>query len=180
MIKIISVILLAALLMTVTSCGSTGDATEQSQSYQSISTSGATESQAQESSPETETAADNAVVKDTYEIETPYCVLKYPVKWQDKVTCEVSEAGDAYYIAFYATLDSNKVPLYTLVIGSTYDGYYLGTLETDLGTKIICVRDHSAEHGIALSDLAEREYTEMCYDINVIIDNLVKDYGLEV
>lgn len=102
-------------------------------------------------------AAGEAIVKessDVFAIETPVTTLYYPVKWQDKVTVEVTDAKVSF------TYGNER--LFDLVFAETENGFLLGTYEN---TPIYVV-DY---------EVTSDEAAAMQEDVNVILQHLIED-----
>ena len=89
----------------------------------------------------------------TFEIETPVVTLKYPAKWKDKVTYDITDKGVMF------SSGGKKVFDLMFVEG---DGYLLGTYND---TPIYVV-DYP---------VTEKDMIDMQADINVILKNLRED-----
>ena len=99
--------------------------------------------------------------RETYDIETDVVTLKYPAKWKDKVTVDVSGDGVRFY--------SNDVELFDFLFGEGADGQLIGTYN---GTPISIVL-HEIDTGF--EDEVYQELLAMQEDSNVILDYLEKD-----
>lgn len=102
---------------------------------------------------------------EVYEIKTSIGTLKYPKKWQKKVTTK--ESGDT--VAFY----SDDVKIFELQLGGK-DGFSAGKLN---GKDLRIVTYEFDE-----KKLGQQRFDELCAmqdDLNVILDNLKKtgDYS---
>ncbi len=172
--KRLLVLLLCAVMLTSISCGKDTADTE-GLSYSPIDTSAITESTQAE-----ETYEFFKSDEDTFDISTPFCTLKYPVKWQNFVSVETTSGDFAYYVTFNAYLESYTLPLFTLAFGDCDDGYLVGTLESGSDSRDVYVIDHSSEPHAVLSDEAEFSYMEMCEDVNVVISKLIYDSGMVI
>lgn len=112
------------------------------------------------------------------EVVTPYCVLKYPIKWSDSVVTKVNEGEGLYSVSYSAKLSEVQVPLFTIDIGEGSQGFELGTIETKDGVKTVYMLDRSNEYEGILSEADESVFLEMCEDVNVIISSLVYEYDM--
>ncbi len=104
-----------------------------------------------------------------YEIKTKYCILKYPEKFKDKVKVDI-DTKNVYTVKF----SLGGVKLFDLCFnGGTGD--LLGTIKGEDGNTEIraTVYDLDKKAG-NYSELREAQGS-----LNVIIDNLKKDYKLE-
>ena len=110
----------------------------------------------------TDTSAEITVYK------TKYCDLKYPMKWADQVKVEIDEGG-AYTVKF-ALRDGT--PIFDLIFdGQT--GLLLGTLTGDNTNTVIRFVDYPMEE----TDSRYNTFCAMAEDVNVIIENLTRDYS---
>ena len=89
----------------------------------------------------------------TYDIETPVVTLKYAKRWEDKVKTDVSDDTVKF--------SCDGTPLFDIVFKDG-EGYLLGTYKD----TPVCVVYHEVE---------KEEYLEMIDDVNVILQNLMKD-----
>ena len=112
-----------------------------------------------------------------YTIETKYVNLSYPEKWQDKVRYETNDYY-TYTVSFYGYAGALELPLFDLIFGES-DEPMLGTLTKDSETIPVHIRNYDVEnYGISEEDY--EEWVAMCEDINVIIAELVSDYGFQI
>ena len=105
--------------------------------------------------------------EEVFVIKTAYADLKFPAKWQDKVTYEVGDDSVSF--------SSGDVRIFDILFNGG-DGYVLGTIIGEKENVVVKVADY-------LFDSDAENYDELCAmqeDINVIIDHLVKDYDFEV
>lgn len=125
---------------------------------------GATNTEAQKA--ETVAATDAPVV--TYDINTDFVTLKYPEEYKDKVDVQI-DGSDVYTAKF----SCGDVPLFDLTFNGE-EGNFLGTIVGDDGEKTV-VRVISYD-----IDKEAENYNDliaMAGSVNVIIDNLSKDYN---
>lgn len=100
--------------------------------------------------------------------KTKYCDLKYPTRWANKVKVEIDESG-AYTVKFAM---NDGTPVFDLVFaGQT--GLILGTLEGKDANTVL----HFVDYPMDENDSRYNEFCTMAEDINVIIENLVRDYS---
>ena len=50
-------------------------------------------------------------------VETPYCTLAYPGKWNTQVRAEQIDSGDGYTVNFYGTSQDKEVMLFSVLFG---------------------------------------------------------------
>ena len=152
--RLIVLIAAVCVCLPLVACGKGGDgggtpaapAVAQSESLTAAATDPATE------------AATETPTEGDFSIATPYAVLKYPAKWQNKVTVDVT----AEKISFTA----DGAPVFDLLINSD-EGEVLGTLIGDDESVVISVVEY---------DTTDEEFAQMIDDINVIQRNLMADY----
>ena len=112
-----------------------------------------------------------------YEIDTKYCELYYPVKWEDQITVSIDEES-TYAVEFTAVMDEKEVPLFDLLFGGN-EGYKLGTLTSDNQKVDIFIINYDFNQ----DDFDEEEYLAlcgMCEDVNVIISKLIESGNFEL
>ena len=110
--------------------------------------------------------------KDVFEIETAYCTLKFPEKWQDAVEVTVNEGENT--VVGFAAKDSG-IKLFDIIMGDG-DGDMLGTLQTENGSIAVKVVSYSFDSTLP-------DYETLCAiteDINVIINRLASEYSFSV
>lgn len=176
--KLIALLLISIIAVSTVSCGGNAE-TEETTTSTPVETPGATETET-ETETEAETYEFFRTDEETFDIYTPYCMLKYPVKWKDTVSTEVYESEGTYSVKFYAVLEWNTIPLFTVTFGQSESGYLLGTLDTEGSVYEVYLTDHSEELPEWLSEANELTYYEMCEDVNVVISKLVYDYGMKM
>ena len=69
-------------------------------------------------------------VMDGTAVNTPYCVLRIPEEWVDRITVQITEEEWNTSVAFYGTLNGEKILLYTIHFGGAA-GDPVGTWLTD-------------------------------------------------
>lgn len=115
---------------------------------------------------------------ETFEIETPYAKLKYPVKWKDKCVVDKAE-GDPYTVTVSGIVDDKNVKLFDVVFGTApKNGYLLGTMTSDGKEVQVSIVDYSKDYA---ADYSPEEYPDlytMAEDVNEIISGLVYDYNM--
>ena len=141
-------LVLAGCLMCAVLCACTGN------------NNGAT---ADESTATPDETVDESV--EVYGIETKYCTLKYPKKWEGKVTVTIVDT-DGYTVKFARGED----PLFDLLFNSDR-GDVLGTIRGNENT-VVSVINYDA-------DPKSKDYkllTEMHGGLDAILDHLSQDY----
>ncbi len=100
--------------------------------------------------------------------KTKYCDLKYPIRWADTVKAEIDESS-AYTVKFAM---NDGTPIFDLIFdGQT--GFVLGTLVGDDANTVI----HFVDYPMDENDSRYNEFCTMAEDVNVIIENLIRDYS---
>ena len=100
--------------------------------------------------------------------KTKYCDLKYPSQWADAVQVVIDESA-AYTVTFAM---NDGTPIFDLIFNG-YTGYVLGTLLGEAENTIVRMNDHTMDK----SDSRYEEFCAMVEDVNVILENLGKDYS---
>lgn len=101
---------------------------------------------------------------ETYIIDFAGLQLKYPVKWRESVSVTVTDNK--------ASFACGEVPLFDLLANSD-EGYVLGTVCGEEYT-VLSIQSYDIENTDNVDLYAMEE------DVNVIIDNLIKDYDFVV
>ncbi len=112
--------------------------------------------------------------EETFPIETPFAVLRYPTRWQEAVLTSCEDGR----VLFSAAVSSGPVSLFELRFG-VEGGYLLGYLDTEEGALPVYIESFS--FGADL--LSEEEYERCCAmseDVNVLISHLIDEYGLSM
>ena len=117
---------------------------------------------------------------DKFEIVTPYAILQYPKKWEDRVVVEQTQ-GDWYTVAFYAISEGGNIRVFDVVFGESPDVTFpLGTFESLQGEVEVSIVDYSGEAVEQAPEELVSDIYEMSEDMNEVISGLVYNYGLEV
>ena len=111
--------------------------------------------------------------RETYLIETEYCNLEYPSKWENQITVN-KEKLNGTIIEFYI----DDVHLFDICFDNE-DAYPIGKIK---------IKEQFIEIGVNSYDIQEDEFTEEEYeelcmmqeDLNVILTKLVEDYSMEI
>lgn len=110
--------------------------------------------------------APTEAVRNNYEIKTKIATLKYPEQWKEIVKVEAQDS-EPYTVTFSAY----DVKVFELFFNGT-QGDLLGTLITDDGQYLVTTSmvkvSESSEH--------YEDYRNIQEDVNVILENLGKDY----
>ena len=104
-----------------------------------------------------------------FTIETEYADLRYPSKWEDKV--KVDTLDDNLHTVRVSS-DSKSIFDITFTDGNTM----LGTLTTDDGPVNVYVLFYELDK----KDKNYEDYAAMQDDVNVITENLAKDYDFSI
>lgn len=118
--------------------------------------------------------------EDTFKIDTEYCSLHYPVKWEEYTDVEI--LTEPYYsVVFNAILDdSNKIPVFEIVFGDNNIGVLLGTVNIENENVNIYLVDNSDNWPSELSDSEKERLNMMSEDVNVLISKLVYENQMVV
>lgn len=117
---------------------------------------------AQTAAEEQQPPASQEEIVDTFEISTPYAILKYPQKWKDQVTVDISTEKVSF--------SSSGTPLFDLRFNCD-DGYVLGTIIGEEENTVFSITDYSVEN---------EELAGMQEDVNIILQHLMSDYDFAV
>lgn len=107
--------------------------------------------------------------KDLITIETEYVDLRYPSKWEDKIKTDILD-NSVYTVRFNS--DGKNIFDITFNKGDTM----LGTLKTDDGDVSVYVRYYELDK----NDKNYQDYAAMQDDVNIITENLAKDYDFSI
>ncbi len=122
---------------------------------------------------------DELRTEDGFGIETPYCTIYFPTKWQEQVTVDKQE-GDVYTLQFSGTVEGKDAQhLFDLQFGGT-EGFALGTITTADGNEVT-ISAVFAEDTMNESWTEEEKLTiyAMQEDINYIIAKLEETEGFK-
>lgn len=106
-------------------------------------------------------------------IQTPYCDLKYPAKWDGAVTTNSETDDGITFIQFVGEVNGNKSILFEIYFGEI-DAVQIGTLKTPNGVAVPVSYDFFPLKTDGWSQEDADTLCAMQEDINVIIDNLKK------
>lgn len=109
--------------------------------------------------------------EDVFKIETKYCDLYYPSKWENYVNVDIAEEEN-YTVSFSYKTDYETIPLFDLVFGKS-DAYKLGTLTFE--TEQIDV--YIINYEILEQNYSQNVYLDLCAmieDVNVVISKLIE------
>lgn len=104
-----------------------------------------------------------------FTIETKYADLRYPSKWEDKVKVDILD--DSIDTVRFSSGGKNVFDI-SFTDGDTI----LGTLKTDEGTVDVYVLFYELDK----KDKYYEDYAAMQDDVNVITENLAKDYDFSI
>lgn len=115
---------------------------------------------------------------ETFEIETPYAKLKYPVKWKDECVVETTE-GDPYIVAVSAKSGDESIKVFDIAFGAApKNGNLLGTMNSDGKEVTVSIVDYSEAFADKYSAEESSRLYAMAEDVNEIISGLVYEYNL--
>lgn len=113
-----------------------------------------------------------------FEIETPFCNLYYPEKWEEQITTKCVEKNGGYVVSFNTKLDGKDTKVFDIAIGGK-KGTLIGSFEKDDQEIKVYVIEHIDD--INVFDEDQRMIVGgMMEDINVIISKLIEEYDLEI
>lgn len=123
-----------------------------------------------------ETAPESSIVNMT-SIKTPYCTLRYPVRWKDYLVTEQTENQETgvYSVAFYCQVESKeKCLLFTVLFGGD-EGDQLGAIVQDGGEFV------TVNLLVAKPDLTgwPEEDTQILYSMQEAINDLIAELPLQ-
>lgn len=96
------------------------------------------DSSSQEKQPAVEEIVPESSVVNTLSVKTPYCTLRFPVRWKDYLVTEQTENEETgvYSVLFYGKVaDKEKCLLFSILFGGD-EGDQLGVIVTDSGEYI--------------------------------------------
>lgn len=106
-------------------------------------------------------------------IDTPYCKLYYPKKWEDSLKVN-KKTDEPYTVEFYATIEKSDFHLFDFIFNGT-DGVLIGELTTDDGSA---VKVNVNSYELEIDKLSEDEISNlylMQEDINYILQKLIAE-----
>lgn len=107
-----------------------------------------------------------------FEVETPYCMLTYPMTWQHYVMIEQEQTEAGCAVAFYCILDGkDPLRLFDVRFGGT-EGDPVGQLQTGEGPVDVFFKTYSVLEQPDLSEDDKEVLLAMLEDINVIYTGL--------
>ena len=66
------------------------------------------------------------------EVETPYCVLRYPGEWEGRISVEQYPFDVGMSVMFFGSIDGVKIELYSVHFGGT-EGIPVGSIQSPEG-----------------------------------------------
>ncbi|MEE0913358.1 MAG: hypothetical protein U0L76_02080 [Ruminococcus sp.] len=109
-----------------------------------------------------------------FSIETPYCELYYPKKWENSVEIK-KNSEEPYTVEFYATInDKSDLHLFDFIFNSA-DGVLIGELTTDDGNSIKVSVESYELNTDKLSDDEISTFYLMQEDINYTLQKLISE-----
>lgn len=110
-------------------------------------------------------------------IDTPYCKLYYPKKWEDSLKVK-KKTDEPYTVEFYATIEKSDFHLFDFIFNGT-DGVLIGELTTDDGNAVkVNVNSYELEID-KLSDDEKSNLYLMQEDINYTLQKLLTEDNFE-
>lgn len=142
--------------------------------------------QQEETAPQqTETLPDQAQTAETEEmdtsadpyVETPYCRLYYPKKWEGALRADTLQTQTDYQVAFLGSVGGNEEWLFTVYFGEVNEyAFSVGTVTTESGETV----NVSAELSDFMPDDTWRQedidtMCEMQESLNYLLERLKED-----
>ncbi|MDY3238800.1 MAG: hypothetical protein SOW80_01610 [Anaerovoracaceae bacterium] len=112
-----------------------------------------------------------------YEIETKYCQICYPQKWENEVDIVISEESP-YTVHFSTAIGEKEVKLFDIIFDEE-DGFKIGMLQSDKEIHDLYIVNYDFKR----ENFSEEDYfklCEMCDDVNVIISKLLESNNFEL
>lgn len=118
--------------------------------------------------------------EDTFTVDTKYCPLHYPTKWEEYTDVEI--LTEPYYsVSFNAILDdSSKIPVFEVVFGDNKTGVLLGTINFENENINIYLIDNSDNWPSDLNSNETERLNMMSEDVNIMISKLVYESQMSV
>lgn len=144
-------------------------------------TSGIEEPMTTETESETESENDSAILNGSdvpdgiFEVETPYCMLTYPMTWQYNLAIEQENIENGHIVSFYAVIEGREnLRVFDVIFGGNDDiqGDLVGQLETGSGEIPVSFKTYSIYENENLSYDESEMLLAMIEDINVIYSGL--------
>ena len=151
--RLLLLVLALVMLFSLAACDS-GSGGESESEDETTAASGAEGSQVEATEPDVS----------TYTIKAGGLELKYPEKWKDKVTVDVTDDKAAF--------TCGKVNLFDILFNSE-EGTVLGTVKKDDEYIVLTVVDYELKK-------ADTDLAEMQTDLNVILNFLEADYDFTI
>ena len=116
--------------------------------------------------------------EDAFVINTDYCDLYYPLKWEESVYTEIV-TSEVYTVQFYGKLENKEDQhLFDIIFGNA-DGTLLGKVEND-GEKIpVYLKGIEFEADDSWSEEEKITIMTMQEDVNYVIGMLQKEAGFK-
>lgn len=108
--------------------------------------------------------------RNVFTIETDFCNLSYPHKWEKSINYEIHNYGDGYTVGF----SSEGNNLFDLIF-NVEEGEFIGSFKLDNKTIVV----NASTYEIDSSIKNYKNLSMMQDDMSIIIYYLVKDYGLD-
>lgn len=91
---------------------------------------------------EPETVENDTEQVDMIWIQTPYIDLGYPAQWESYLRCEPKEENGVFTQSFLCSVNSEKVPLFDVHMGSEAVGEPMGYINTADGKVVVSMTFH--------------------------------------
>ena len=113
--------------------------------------------------------------EEPFTIETKYCDLYYPIKWEKQVETEIDDSDDVYKVQFFGKVeDKEALHLFDIVFGGE-EGALIGHFSKDEEEIPVYVVGMEIEAGEDWTDEELDTIYTMQEDVNYIIGMLEKE-----
>lgn len=128
---------------------------------------------AAETEPQSGVLEENRAPVGNFEIETPYCMLTYPMTWQEYILIRQEQTADGCTVSFYGLLEGREEQhLFDVCFGGT-EGDQVGLLQMQEGPVPVFFKTYSVAGNDSLNKDEKGMLLAMVEDINVIYTGLL-------
>lgn len=128
---------------------------------------------------EAKDTGERGVEYDYIEIETPYCTLKFPDKWEQYLEYEINDENSVFSIEFFANIKQQKKKIFTVNFGDTNEKDGVGYIKTEKMEMPVSVKIEE----IVLDDSWTEKEKDILYAmgecVNDVIQSIVSDEAYE-
>ena len=108
-----------------------------------------------------------------FDIETPYGMLKYPLKWSSHVAIEQQERQDVFVVSFYGVLEGKENHhLFDVIFGGE-EGDYIGQILSGTTAVPVFFHTYSVYENETLTADESEMLLAMMEDINEVFNSLL-------